>query len=328
MHEIHAGKDCVFPVRAATRAARAHAPVRDGRAGSGPRRRWRGIIGAGLSLALVSVAAPALAAKADPPGFDEGETLPERESGEAAGPPTAARARAPTDADRVSGLSGGSFTVMANATLASEYRFRGVDLSGGDPALQGGIDVVHASGFYAGTWASTIDDDTVGYGALELDVYGGWSGDVAEGLNAGIGVIAYTFPDAGAGDFDYVELYGSLGFTLGPAQASVGAAWDVGRDGLDFGGLRRDNLYLYTDLSAGLPGTPVTVNAHLGYTDGAVDFAGESVSFDWSLGADWAIRDTPLVLGVAYVDAAHDVQPPGAFNPTSSTLLATLSAYF
>ncbi|QIQ86919.1 MAG: hypothetical protein G9473_09635 [Erythrobacter sp.] len=236
--------------------------------------------------------------------------------------------RAPVPESTASALSGGGFIVSVNATLASEYRFRGIDLSGGDPAVQGGIDVSHDSGFYAGTFASTLDDDTMGYGALELDFYGGWSGDVAEGLNANLGIIAYTFPDAPAGDFDYVELYGSLGFTLGPAQAVVGGAWDIGEDGLRFGGVRRDNLYVYTDLSAGVPGTPVTVNAHLGYTDGAVDFAGDNVSFDWSLGADWAIRDTPLVLGVAYVDAAADVAPPGAFNPTSSTVVATVSAYF
>ena len=230
--------------------------------------------------------------------------------------------------ERASGISGGGFTVSANATLASEYRFRGVDLSGGDPAVQGGIDLFHDSGFYAGTFAATLDDGTTGYGGVELDFYAGWTGEVGEALSANLGVIAYTFPDAPVGDFDYVELYGSVGFTLGPAQATVGAAWDVSEDGLEFGGLRRDNLYLYTDLSAGVPGTPVTLNAHLGYTDGAVDFAGESVSFDWSIGADWAIRDTPLVLGVAYVDAAQDVAPPGAFNPTSATLLGTVTAYF
>jgi len=230
--------------------------------------------------------------------------------------------------ERSSGISGAGFTISATATLASEYRFRGVDLSGGDPVVQGGIDVFHDSGFYSGTFASTLDDETTGYGGLELDFYAGWSGDVGEGLSANLGVIAYTFPDATDGDFDYLELYGSVGFTLGPAQATVGGALDVGEDGLEFGGLRRDNLYLYTDLSAGVPGTPVTLNAHLGYTDGAVDFAGENVSFDWSLGADWAIRDTPLVLGVAYVDAADDVAPPGAFNPSSASLLGTVTAYF
>ncbi|MEE4207442.1 MAG: TorF family putative porin [Erythrobacter sp.] len=271
-------------------------------------------------VSLGAAAAPARASDGETPG------------GEAAVPAIILPAREPIrddgDARAASALSGGGFTLGANATLASEYRFRGVDLSGGDPALQGGIDITHDSGFYAGTFASTIDDDTTGYGAFELDLYAGWSGDVAEGLDVNLGVIAYTFPDAPAGDFDYVELYGSLGFTLGPARAVVGTAWDVGRDGLAFGGVRRDNLYLYTDLSAGVPGTPVTVNAHLGYTDGAVDFAGENVNFDWSLGADWAIRDTPLVLGVAYVDAAEDVALPGTFNPTSGTVVATLTAYF
>lgn len=294
------------------------------RARWGHRNAVRRLVAAGFVSALFA-GAPALAGPAGkeraPQGSGEAApiVLVAAESGLGQG-------REP--AGDASGISSGGFSITANATLASEYRFRGIDLSGGDPAVQGGIDLFHDSGFYAGTFASTLDDETAGYGSLELDFYAGWSGDLAEGLNANLGVIAYTFPDAPDGDFDYVELYGSVGFTLGPAQATVGAAWDVGEDGLEFGGVRRDNLYLYTDLSASVPGTPVTLNAHLGYTDGAVDFAKENVSFDWSLGADWAIRDTPLVLGVAYVDAADDVAPPGAFNPTSGTLLGTLTAYF
>ena len=117
------------------------------------------------------------------------------------------------------------FTLSANIALASEYRFRGVDLSGGDPALQGGVDLAHASGFYAGTWASTLDDDTVGYGGVELDLYGGWSGAVAEGLTLDIGGIGYLYPDAGAGEFDYYEFYSSLAFAIGPGEAKVGVAY-------------------------------------------------------------------------------------------------------
>ncbi|KPP84940.1 conserved hypothetical protein [Erythrobacter sp. HL-111] len=319
-------------VRTATRAGMERPARPEGRKPAGRRRAFTWSIPAAFAALA---AAPAGASGSESPVAE----VP-REQDERAAPVLVAPARAPIGGEdggwgagggegrAASAISGGGLTVSANATIASAYRFRGIDLSGGDPALQGGIDIAHDSGFYAGTFATTIDDDTTGYGGFELDLYAGWSGDVAEGLDANLGVIAYTFPDAPAGDFDYVELYGSLGFTLGPARAVVGGAWDVGRDGLAFGGVRRDNLYLYTDLSAGVPGTPVTVNAHLGYTDGAVDFAGENVSLDWSLGADWAIRDTPLVLGVAYVDAADDVAPPGAFNPTSGTVLATLTAYF
>ncbi len=45
-----------------------------------------------------------------------------------------------------------SISVSGNVGIVTDYRFRGVSLSGGDFALQGGIDVTHDSGFYVGTW--------------------------------------------------------------------------------------------------------------------------------------------------------------------------------
>jgi uncharacterized protein (TIGR02001 family) len=37
--------------------------------------------------------------------------------------------------------------VFSNVALVTDYRFRGVSLSAGDPAIQGGIDIAHSSGF-------------------------------------------------------------------------------------------------------------------------------------------------------------------------------------
>lgn len=217
------------------------------------------------------------------------------------------------------------FDFSANVALVSEYRFRGVDLSGGDPALQGGLDLAHSSGIYLGTWASTIDDDTVGYGDVELDIYGGWSGDVAPGLTFDVGGIFYLYPDAGAGDYDYFELYSSLGFTIGPAGATVGIAYAPSQDSLDFGGGEDDNLYLYTDLSVGIPNTPVTLTGHLGYTDGVLTFTDDGKAFDWSLGAE--VSFGPATLGIAYVDAEGD-HLPGDYKFTDAAIVATLSASF
>ncbi|HUD29971.1 MAG TPA: TorF family putative porin, partial [Novosphingobium sp.] len=42
-------------------------------------------------------------------------------------------------------------TVTGSAAVTTDYRFRGVSQSGGDFAIQGGITVSHASGFYVGT---------------------------------------------------------------------------------------------------------------------------------------------------------------------------------
>jgi len=215
-------------------------------------------------------------------------------------------------------------TISGNAALVSEYRFRGVDLSGGDIAVQGGVDVGHSSGFYVGTWGSSIDEDTVGFGHTELDIYGGWSGDVASGVSADLGVIYYAYPNGPAGDLDYIEFYASAAFTLGPAEATLGVAYAPDQDSLG----STDNLYVYTDLGVGIPNTPISLSAHVGYTDGFLTFTNDGDAFDWSVGADFAINEN-LSVGVAYVDVEGDFVPgPGAYNFTDGAIVGTLSVSF
>ena len=226
-------------------------------------------------------------------------------------------------AEEVEEGSASGLSVSANTTLASEYRFRGVDLSGGEFAIQGGVDVAHDSGFYVGTWASSLDEQTVGYGSTELDIYGGWSGDLADGEALEVGVIGYLYPDAGPGDFDYVELYGSVGYTIGPAETTLGVAYAPEQDSL--GGT--DNFYVYGDVGVGIPGTPVTVSGHLGYTDGFLTFTNDGKAWDWSIGAEAAIAGTPLSVGAAYVGAEGDI-PAGAYDFVDDAFVVTLNASF
>src|SRR5450830_273490 len=47
-------------------------------------------------------------------------------------------------------------TFTGNVGLVSQYIFRGLTQTNGDPAIQCGADYSHASGFYAGTWLSNI----------------------------------------------------------------------------------------------------------------------------------------------------------------------------
>lgn len=231
-------------------------------------------------------------------------------------------AAAPANAQDEEGAEG-PVTVSANVAVTSQYRFRGVDLSGGDVAVQGGLDLGHESGFYIGTWGSTIDNDTVGYGGVELDIYGGWSGEVADGVALDVGVIGYLYPDAGAGDFDYVEFYGSAAFTLGPAEGTLGVAYAPEQNSL--GGT--DNFYVYTDVGVGIPDTPITLTGHVGFTDGFLTFTNNGEAFDWSLGAEVAVPETPLTLGIAYVGAEGDI-PVGAYDFVDDALVVTLSASF
>ena len=214
-------------------------------------------------------------------------------------------------------------TVSANVSLVTDYRFRGVSLSGGDPAIQGGLDVAHDSGFYAGVWASSIDGGP-SYGEMEFDIYGGWSGQLSEGVSVDVGLLYYLYPSEELGlDTDYWEPYASIGFNLGPAEATVGAAYAWEQDSL--GG--DDNLYVYTDLSTGLPGTPLTVTGHLWYTDGVLApplLAGDTddSGLDWSIGASYAAG--PLEVGISYIG----VEGPSIDGFTDDAIVGTVTASF
>jgi hypothetical protein len=65
-------------------------------------------------------------------------------------------------------------TVAGNMGLFSDYRFRGISQTFEQPAIQGGIDYSHASGFYLGTWASNVNGLSFPDGSIEMDFYGGY----------------------------------------------------------------------------------------------------------------------------------------------------------
>jgi uncharacterized protein (TIGR02001 family) len=103
-------------------------------------------------------------------------------------------------------------TLTANVAVVSDYRFRGVSQSFRRPALQGGVDWAHDSGFYLGTWASTVDDDflTDTHG-VELDIYGGYKFPIGAGWTGDVGLLQYLYP--GESLWNTTELY-------------VGASWN------------------------------------------------------------------------------------------------------
>ena len=63
-----------------------------------------------------------------------------------------------------------------NVGAVTDYRYRGISQTRLEPALQGGADFAHKSGFYVGTWASSIKwiKDAGGDADAEVDIYGGY----------------------------------------------------------------------------------------------------------------------------------------------------------
>ncbi len=89
-----------------------------------------------------------------------------------------------------------AWTVTKNIAFVSDYYARGVSQSWHKPAVQGGFDVAHSSGFYAGMWGSSISPQTYVDSTTEIDVYAGYNGSVpwVENLGWTTGVIGYIYP--------------------------------------------------------------------------------------------------------------------------------------
>ncbi|MES2370561.1 MAG: TorF family putative porin [Pseudomonadota bacterium] len=204
-------------------------------------------------------------------------------------------------------------TLSANVSLTSNYVFRGISQTAGDPAIQGGFDYSHSSGFYLGTWGSNVSWLT-GFqnytsGSMELDLYGGYRNAIGP-VSYDVGAIRYMYPGSKNGG-------GLPGAWTSEAYASVGWKWFTAKysyylsDSV-FGVGPNANGSGYLDLSASLPvaDTGLILGAHWGtfnfkndsqYAAVTPDYKDWKVSATYDLGK-LAKQTSGMTLGVAYTD--------------------------
>jgi uncharacterized protein (TIGR02001 family) len=213
--------------------------------------------------------------------------------------------------------------ISANVSVTSDYRYRGISQTNFAPAIQGGFDYAHDSGFYIGNWNSSISWITDQWGPaasgpitsapVEMDFYAGFKKDlIAEGFASDIGVLQYYYPITGVIDttafknFNTTEIYAAQNFTVGPltgfAKVSYAATTLFGFYGST--GSTYSDLTLNYD--TGIWG--LTANAHIGhqYFAGTSSTAGVSndslyTYTDWKLGLTKDFGGG-LSLSAAYID--------------------------
>lgn len=157
-----------------------------------------------------------------------------------------------------------------NAGVVTDYRYRGVSQSQLKPALQGGVDYSNG-GFYLGAWGSTIKwvKKFGGDADVEIDLYGGYKGEITKGLAFDVGLLAYVYPSNDLNpDADTEEIYGAI--TYGPVTLKYSHALSN-----LFGAPRSKNSY-YADLSANFEvADGWTLTPHVGYqkVKGGVGFS-------------------------------------------------------
>jgi uncharacterized protein (TIGR02001 family) len=204
-------------------------------------------------------------------------------------------------------------TLTSNISLVSDYLYRGISQTGTKPAIQGGFDYAHSSGFYAGAWGSSISWISDTYAAsggtsgannagLELDTYLGFKHSFATDFTYDVGYLCYNYPGSyapGATRADTDEIYGLVGYKWITAKYS----YSLG----DTFGVPDARGTDYIDLSASYPlaDTGITLGVHVGkqkYRGSSAAYVaagGPSASYtDYRLSVT---RDfSGFVLGLAY----------------------------
>jgi uncharacterized protein (TIGR02001 family) len=158
----------------------------------------------------------------------------------------------------------------ANIGLFSQYIWRGMTQTAQKPAVQVGVDYEHASGLYAGAWASNVswlrDGDASLYqsgGTVEMDLYAGFASELGDtGIGYDLGVIQYIYPGSeGSGNpaANATELFAELsyGWVSGKYSHTISSdAW----------GFDDAKGTAYYELNADIPlgETDYVLNLHVG----------------------------------------------------------------
>jgi uncharacterized protein (TIGR02001 family) len=216
--------------------------------------------------------------------------------------------------------------ITANVTVVNDYRYRGLTQSNFKPAIQGGFDYAHESGFYIGNWNSSISWIGDGYGSagypnkatvsspVEMDFYAGFKKEfIGEGFASDIGVLQYYYPTSGmpgvalgrnsastnsatlsaAGSRqsagvnpNTTEIYAAQNFTFGPTNGFLKVSYAV----TPLFGIYNSSGSMYPDLTVnydtGMYG--VVLNAHAGYQMVTNNSTVNGVAYTFSY-ADWKL---------------------------------------
>lgn len=223
--------------------------------------------------------------------------------------------------------------VSYNMSAVSNYKYRGQDqdtskTKGFKPALQGGVDYAHASGFYVGNWNSTVNflDNNANKANLEIDLYGGYKFPLGV-FGMDIGALTYIYP--GATKANTTELYAAASYGLVTAKYSSTISkgyFGVGESASNGRGTGYLNIAFAQEV---MP--KVTLKASVGstlFTSDAKNINAAVNFVDYSIGAAYDLGQGLSVTG-SYVGAnkktAYSYAIDSAKSVNNGTLIVMLT---
>ena len=269
----------------------------------------------------------------------------------------------PLPAEPAGAISGPDTSpITANVTVANNYIYRGITQTNFNPAIQGGFDYAHSSGFYIGNWNSSISwiSDAASNGGtganssslavgnsknvsapIEMDFYAGFKKElIGEGFMSDLGILQYYYPTTNyPSSFtnpNTTEIYAAQNYTFGPVSGFVKFNYSV----TNIFGFSNSSGSYYPDLTAnydtGLWG--LVVNAHVGYqyiagqktsaTVPTVSYTDWKIGLSKDLGGGLGISAAYIGTNAAQAGNVYAYQSPTGKNLGGSQGLVTLTKVF
>jgi uncharacterized protein (TIGR02001 family) len=226
-----------------------------------------------------------------------------------------------------------------NAAVTSDYRYRGISQSRLKPAVSAGVDYAIPGGFYVGAWVSSIKwikdagelfDVNTGSTKVEVDLYGGYKGEISKDFTYDVGVLTYQYPGNKLANTansvaipgtpfknaNTTEVYG--GVTFGPATLKYShAVTNL------FGNFDSKNSG-YVDLSATFDVSGFLLTPHVGYqkVKGPYDDVATYTDYSFTVSKE-VTKGLSVSLAVVGTDADKNwyVSPKGKFLGKTSGVL-------
>lgn len=205
----------------------------------------------------------------------------------------------------------GDLEIEGDFTFTTDYIFRGVTRSNGEPVFQGTFDFTHDSGFYTGIFASNFQD-LAGH-EIETELYLGYL--FSKGAYDFNVAVSYDSFHGGGDTTGYFEFRGSISRDFGLLYLTGGVAFTPSNR--EFGNGR--SFYIYTAADFPIPISslpPTSLSVHVGHEN----FSGGFSKWDWSVGLFADILG--LEWGIRYTDTNRNFQGAGG------NVLASIRGYF
>src|ERR1044071_485120 len=112
--------------------------------------------------------------------------------------------------------------VTGSVAITTDYLYRGLSQTDGQPAAQAGVQFHSSNGWNAGMWGSSVDFQNSANLAYEFDLQGGYTWQLSPDWSTQLSYVHYAYLNDNDSGYDYDEVSASVSYQQ---RATASVSW-------------------------------------------------------------------------------------------------------